>query len=125
MNKFEENAKFDFYKDSKREKERKVLEYFKSVFEKDDIEVYLRVIDPRVNRFSVYMEITKKDKEKILSLYSCKVDKNVFGMTKSISFIGRVSFEIYNSKGKNREKLIEQHEREYEAEKERSKKSVF
>ncbi len=117
MNKFEENAGLDMYEDSNKEKERKVLKYFKEFFEIEDIDVVLRVHDSRVNHYSVYMEITKEVKEKIMKEYSCKVNKNIIGRIDNIETIGKVSFTIYNCKGKKKKELIEKHNKEFESKK--------
>jgi hypothetical protein len=89
------------------------LDSLKHILNEDCIEK-LRVVDPRVHHFSLYVKLKKSDIKKILNIYpDVKIEYSFLKKIKKISIYGRKSFTIYNVTGKKREKLIEKHDKEH------------
>ena len=91
----------------------KFLEPLYEILNKDCVEK-LRVLDPRVHHYSLYVEVTDADAEKIVKAYeNVKVQYSLFKKIKTISKIGIEGFTIYNVTGKKRDNLIKKHDEEH------------
>ena len=74
----------------------------------------LRIVDPRVNHYELYVELKKSDIKEILTLFpEAKVEYTFLKKVKSVSQKGKEGFTIYNVSNKRREKLINKHDQEY------------
>jgi len=119
--------KFDevvsFYE--KGDKLEKVKEYLHDLLGKN-YDVYLRILDPRVNHFDCYGELLAADCKKIMEIYpQAKLSVSQENTIDNISVSGKVGFTIYNVIGEEKEKLIKVHDDEYNKLKDESKRVVY
>ena len=76
------------------------LDSIKKFLNKDYIEK-LRILDPRVKHYELYVKLTSSDVKKILQICpNAKVNYNMLGRIRNISTDGIKSFTIYNVTGK-------------------------
>lgn len=98
------------------EKELKVKKYFEDLLNKD-VEVRLRVTDPRINLYSIYVELTEDLVNKLNETFEGIVinkddNSNITTINSTLSM--RIGFIIFNVKPENMQKLIKQHDDEHE-----------
>ena len=102
---------------------------------KIDFTVKLRVLDPRVNSFSCYAELSNNDINNIIANHSdAKTEKDgasIISIYYSIPelstdfFTRTVSIIIYNATNSRIKDLIEKHDKEYEEKKENTKNMLL
>lgn len=88
----------------------------------------LRIVDPRINHYEFYTEISNKLAKEIASLNSkIVVEKTgiIFKKVKTVKLVGRIGFTVYNVSLNDREALITKHDEEYKKIKEETKDVVF
>ena len=108
------NEIFDIYGDDIEVKEEKVKAFFENLLN-THVEVKLRITDPRVNCFSVYVSLTDEIKNKLQETFgeiqyygfdeqAKPINSNKFGL----------NFVVFDVEDEDRQKLIQAHDIEHE-----------
>jgi len=124
------NQVVDFYEPSYDEKEKKVKEYFENLLSKE-FEVRLYVMDPRINWFKCYANLTEEEINKVLEVFpNCRIEmiKNKIGEYKRICskyFMVHLGFEINVVDDSIKDKLIEYEYQEHLRRKEARKDVIY
>lgn len=124
------NQVVDFYETSYDEKEKKVKEYFENLLSKE-FEVRLYVMDPRINWFKCYANLTEEDINKVLEVFpNCRIEmiKNKIGEYKRICskyYMVHLGFEINVVDDNIKDKLIEYEYQEHLRRKEERRDVIY